>query len=173
MLQEFIQAAEKCSIFTVSCLDGALMMRGNMLSPVDAQAVGLASSLISVDLMTSTDQNLDHLAQVSKTIADEHHEMTPDEMTEALRRLKSLNPEKLRQIGEHQSKVICQCIREGSIDGGETWERMQVVMLKEQQSAENNRLWVGILPTEDRVSIIDIIMTRQDEAAEQLRTFRK
>ena len=173
MLRDFIEAAEELSSFSVVCFDGALIVRGARLSPVDAQAVGLASSLISVDLMNATEDNLGELAQVSKTIADEHHVMNEDELHEALKRLKRINPDKLRLIGEHQSKIICQCISEASIDGGETWEAIKVVMHKEQQSAAESRLWVGIFNTEDRIAIIDVLMSDHTEAAEKLKTFRR
>jgi len=181
MLKQFIEKAEQVSTFEVVCFDGALKLRGNMLSPVEAQAIGLASSLISVDIIQSSKGKIEELAEVSKTISDEHHPMSEDELVNAMRKLKGIDPEKLRLVGEHQSRVICQCVREACIltndneqdRGLGEWEKITIVMHKEQQSAENNRLWVGVIPTDDRVVLVDAIMSQQMEAAEQLRNFRQ
>jgi hypothetical protein len=174
MLEQFIEVAEQVSEFTIECFGGALLLRGNILSPSDAQAIGLASSLISVDLLQDgKSEDIGELAQASQTIKDNHHNMDEEELFKTIQKLKHINPEKLRQIGEHQSKVICQCVREGSIDGGDTWEKVTIVLHKEQQSKEHNRLWVGVLTTDDRIAIINKLMIGQNEAAERLRNFRK
>jgi hypothetical protein len=45
-------------------------------------------------------------------------------------------------------------------------------MHKEQQSATDNRLWVGVLCATDRMLLIERAMQGHMEAAERLKTFR-
>lgn len=171
MIKEFIAQAEISTTFEVECFGGALWVGGNVLSPVDAQAVGLASSLLSVNLTGSTtDSTIQKLAAFSERLSQGREDMPAEDLEEAVRQLGSINTDKLKLIGENQSKVICQVVKRASRDGT-TWEPINLVMQQEHQSSEHSRLWVGVLAPEDRLKIIDRALNGHQEAAELLSNF--
>ncbi|MEM7070301.1 MAG: hypothetical protein AAF403_00900 [Pseudomonadota bacterium] len=67
---------------------------------------------------------------------------------------------------------MIRCVRRCSKDGGATWENLQLVSGIDQQNAKQNKLWVGMLKTEDRKAILDRAMKGHEEAAARLAGFR-
>ena len=100
-------------------------------------------------------------------------EPSDSDMEILLNILDGFKPEQLLSIEEQQNKIICTVVTRASEDGGKTFERIHLVNGYDQQDPENNRLWVGMLPKEDREAIMSKAMNAHREAVESLSSFRR
>tara|TARA_Y100001963_G_C6785391_1_gene452358 strand:- start:1803 stop:2294 length:492 start_codon:yes stop_codon:yes gene_type:complete len=157
LLQEVIQQSK----FQVSIFDDRLLLEGRILSPSEAQAAGLASGLIAASMANPAE--LKEIESMKEDLEDEQ------DMVKLLRIAQKIRPESLIAIGESQDRIICKVIKRASSDGGSTWQNIHIVLGVDQQSAEANRLWVGMLSDEDRKLIIDNCMEGHQKALEKIR----
>ena len=170
MLKEFLKEVEKESSFIVDIFDNKIQISGRLLSPSEAEAASLNSTLLISQVTQSEGKGLGDLRDLSNDLNVE------DPSVEAIDRaynfLKKLKPHQITQIADQQNKIICQVIKKASMDGGANWERLEVVMRQEEQNADNNRLWVGMLSSSDRTRILNKAMAGHREAVERLNMFR-
>jgi len=170
MLKDFIKQAEQSSLFTVDIFDGQILIRGRLLSPSESEAASLNSTLLISQIAPAEGKSLGGLQDLSKELTGD--DVSQDAIDRAYKMLSKLKPEQLRSISDQQNKIICQVIKEASMDGGETWEELRIVLRQEEQNAERNLLWVGMLSASDRTEILNKAMTGHREAVERLSTFR-
>ncbi len=85
--------------------------------------------------------------------------------------LQSVMPEQLSKINTDQDLILSRCITQASSDG-KSWERIHLVMNHDQMNGEQNRLWVGMIPKEERIKLINLVMKGHREAVERQSTFR-
>lgn len=170
MLKEFLKKVETSSLFEESIFEDQILIRGRVLSPAEAEAASLTSTLLVSQVSQSGGNSLRDLQNLTNDLSGD--DVTDDAIDRAYSFLKKLKPEQLRQISDQQNKVICQVIKSASMDGGETWEDMRIVLRQEEQNAERNMLWVGMLTAGDRTAILNKAMRGHMEAVERLRTFR-
>jgi hypothetical protein len=159
-MKEIINTIIKQSKFTVSCFDGQLLLEGRILSPSEAQAAGLATGLLASSL--GTPEELQKMSAINDNETDDNFERL-------LNIAKSIKPDTLLAIGETQDKMICKVINRASSDGGSSWQRIHLVEGIDQQNPDTNRLWVGMLPDEDRKEIISLAMEGHQKALQKIR----
>jgi enoyl-CoA hydratase/carnithine racemase len=157
LLQEVIQQSK----FQVSIFDDRLLLEGRILSPAEAQAAGLASGLIAASMANPTE--IKEIQSMKEDIEEQQ------DMEKLFRIAQKIRPESLIAIGEGQDRIICKVIKRASSDGGSTWQNIHIVLGVDQQSAEANRLWVGMLSEEDRKLILDNCMDGHQKALEKIR----
>jgi len=168
MLQSILSQIQEQSNFQCEIFGGLLSVRGRILSPAEIEQSSLASTLI---LQSFGDHNtVNKIQQLSKELAAED----PNEQAidEALQMLQKVSPQQLQKVTDNQDKILIQCIKEASKDQ-ETWEEIKLVKHQEDQDAEKNLLWVGMLSKADRSLLLDKIMRGHSEAVEQLSMFRR
>ena len=78
----------------------------------------------------------------------------------------------MAKLGESNDRLICKVIRRASMDGGETWEKVQIVTAEEQQDAKENKLWVGVFNGKDRDAILEKALEGHQVAAHRIAAFR-
>jgi hypothetical protein len=160
MLQILEQLAGK-SRWTIACFQDKLHISGRILSPIEAQAAGIASKAIMVKMYEVMLANQD----------DPKPDQTEEEAQAAmLAKLENLKSEDLINFGQMQDRVICQVVDKASEDG-ETFERLQLVMNEGQQNPGRNTLWVGILDQEDKNAIFEAAMLSVREATQEVGNF--
>ena len=146
MLKDFLKLAEKESTFTVSIFDDQIQVSGRLLSPSEAEAASLNSTLLVSQATQSEGQGLGSLRDLSNDLNVENP--SEEAIDRAYNFLKKLKPQQLEQIAQHQNN-------------------------QEEQNADHNRLWVGMLSSSDRTRILNKAMAGHTEAVERLSTFLK
>jgi hypothetical protein len=144
------------SRWSTECFDGQLHLSGRVLSPIEAQAAGIASKTLMTKMMT---------AMTPQTDADEK---TKEE--KILAKIESLTPEDLLTFGSMQDRIICQVVDKASQDG-EAWEKLLLCVNESQQNPLRNVLWVGVLSQDDKNLIFEKAMLSVKEASEKLENF--
>ena len=170
MLKDFIKQAEQSSLFTVDIFDGQIRIRGRLLSPSESEAASLNSTLLISQIAPTEGKGLGGLQDLSKELTGDN--VSQEAIDRAYKMLSKLKPEQLRSISDQQNKIICQVIKEASMDKGSSWEELRIVMRQEEQNAERNLLWVGMLSASDRTEILNLTMLGHREAVERLSMFR-
>ena len=170
MLKEFLREVESSSLFSVPIFEGKIIIRGRVLSPSESEAASLNSTLLISQIAPSEGKGLGDLRNLSSELMQD--DVSEEAIDRAYSFLKKLKPEQLRAISEQQNKIICQVIKSASMDNGATWEDLKIVLSQEQQSAERNLLWVGMLSASDRTEILNKAMHSHREAVERLSIFR-
>jgi len=170
MLKDFIKQAEQSSLFTVDIFDGQILIRGRLLSPSESEAASLNSTLLISQIAPTEGKGLGGLQDLSRELTGD--DVSQDAIDRAYKMLSKLKPEQLRSISDQQNKIICQVIKEASMDQGSSWEELRIVLRQEEQNAERNLLWVGMLSASDRTEILNKAMTGHREAVERLSMFR-
>tara|TARA_R100001163_G_C5052018_1_gene188734 strand:- start:602 stop:1105 length:504 start_codon:yes stop_codon:yes gene_type:complete len=167
MLKDFLSEVATASQFEVEVFAGQLLIRGRVLSPTEIERASLTNSLVLQSVSDSKE------ASTFVSISEELKGDPSDEVIErAYKLLSKIRPEQLAKISESQDMLICQCVSHARKAEEDNWERIHLVLAQEQQSAEHNRLWIGMLPKEDRAQIIEKALKGQQEAVERLRMFR-
>ncbi len=87
--------------------------------------------------------------------------------------MQGFDPGKLMKIEEHQNRILKQVVIRASEDGGETFEDLVLVDTVEEQDPENNRLWIGAIPKEDRGQIMSVVMNHHKGVVDHLQTFQR
>ena len=153
MLSVLTEIAEKAR-WQLDAFQGKLKLSGRVLSPIEAQAAGIASKTL--------------ISRMMQTIKDEKEsEMTLEQQIE------KITPEDILTFGAMQDRVLCQVVDKASQDGGETWEKLTLVQFEKQQNPKKNVLWVGMITQEDKNSIFEEAMMSVKEAADQADNFRE
>tara|TARA_Y100001973_G_C5049276_1_gene256819 strand:+ start:190 stop:678 length:489 start_codon:yes stop_codon:yes gene_type:complete len=159
-MKEIINKIINQSKFDIACFEGALILQGRILTPSEAQAAGLASGLLAASMANPAQ------FKEMETIAKNNDTENIDKLIELAQKIR---PESIEAIGEAQDKIICRVIKKASSDNGVTWNNINLVHSVDQQDADKNRLWVGMIPEEDRKKILDRAMQGHKEAVEKIR----
>jgi len=159
-MKEIINKIINQSKFDIACFEGALILQGRILTPSEAQAAGLASGLLAASMANPAQ------FKEMETIAKNNDTENIDKLIELAQKIR---PESIEAIGEAQDKIICRVIKKASSDDGVTWNNINLVHSVDQQDADKNRLWVGMIPEEDRKKILDRAMQGHKEAVEKIR----
>ena len=160
-MKNILNAIINESKFIIPAFDGKLLLEGRILSPSEAQAAGLASGLIAASMT-----NPKEIVELERLSEDSEN---PDNMDRILQIARSIRPESLIAIGESHDRIICKVIQKASTDNGENWQRIHIVQAVDQQSADKNRLWVGMIPEDDRKAIIEKALEGHKQAIDKIR----
>ncbi len=125
--------------------DGALKIQGRILSPVEAQAAGIASRSLMGKML--------EIVKEQESAKEEEG----DEEQILLSKIASLTPEDVLNFGNMQDRVLCQVVDKASQDG-ENWEKLTLVHHEKQQNPARNALWVGMIPQDDKNKIFERAM---------------
>lgn len=168
----FISEVEKASTFQIPVFNGNVLFEIRSLSPIEAEAAGLSSSMIGSSLLGA--KQVKKILNQKDKIAQIDLENPSDEDLEILLNIMDgFRPEQLLTIEEQQNRILCTVVKRASEDGGKTWHTLHLVKGDEQQDAKNNRLWVGTLGKEDRAKILEKALNSHKEAVERLNNFRQ
>ena len=157
----------EASKFEVDVFNGNVKLRGRILSPSEAETAGVMQFMIASQLI-----NQDEDLQKIKNIQAQAEE-AQDDIVAMLRLSQQMGfrPEYVQQINEQHDKIICQVISHVSIDKGEKWEAIKIVLLEKMQNADKNFLWVGMLSKEDRDLIIEKALNGAEEGRKKIDAF--
>ena len=167
----FIKEVEESTTFQIPVFDGKIIFEVRTLSPIEAEAAGLSSSMIGSSMLGAK--------QVKKIITQKEKigkidlENPSDEDLEILLNIMDgFQPEQLLSIEEQQNRILCTVVKRASEDKGKTFEKIHLVKGFDQQDAKQNRLWVGMLTKEDRSTILEKALNSHKVAVERLNMFR-
>ena len=169
MLRNILSEIEKGSSFDVDIQinNHTLYLRGRYLSPSEIETASLSSSLI---LHSIKNENVKEIQEISKKL-NSNDESDEQLINRAYNILKSVRPEQLSKISSDQDMILARCITQASSDG-ENWERIQLVINHDQMDGEKNRLWIGMIPKQERIKLINLVMKKHAEAVERQSTFQ-
>ena len=168
MLKDFLQEVQSVSQFELEIFAGQLLIKGRILSPAEIEKASLANSLL-LQALASTGE-ISRFQKMSEALQDDPDEETLDQ---AYQMLSKIRPEQMEKIAQSQDHIIAQCITQAKRAGDDQqWERIQIVLTQQEQNAERNMLWIGMLSKEDRAAILDKALKGQGEAVKRLQTFR-
>jgi hypothetical protein len=153
MLSVLTEIAEKAR-WKLDAFEGKLKLSGRVLSPIEAQAAGIASKTLISRMMATMKE-------------DEADPMTFEQ------KIEKITAEDILTFGAMQDRVLCQVVDKASQDGGETWEKLTLVQFEKQQNPKKNILWVGMITQEDKNAIFEEAMMSVKEAADQADNFRE
>ena len=122
MLSVLTEIAEKAR-WKLDAFEGKLKLSGRVLSPIEAQAAGIASKTLISRMMATMKE-------------DEADPMTFEQ------KIEKITAEDILTFGAMQDRVLCQVVDKASQDGGETWEKLTLVQFEKQQNPKKNILWV-------------------------------
>lgn len=168
---KFIQKIQEATTAKVEVFGGLVVLECKILSPLEAEAAGLASSLVASSVLDPN--QLKKLARRKQILERaESEDAGEEDLEQLLNLMQGFDPAKLMKIEEHQNRILKQTVIRASEDGGETFEELLLVDSIEEQDAENNRLWIGAIPKGDRNKIMAIVMNHHKEVADHLQTFQ-
>ena len=78
----------------------------------------------------------------------------------------------MAKLNDENDRIISNVIKRASMDGGKTWEAIQVVTAEEQQNPKENKIWVGVFGDKDRQAILDKALEGHKEAVDRAANFR-
>jgi hypothetical protein len=170
MLKDFIAEAVQSTFFEIPIFDGRLLIRGRILSPSEIERASLSNSLLLQNVLSDKGG----MSEVQRLQSELTKPDVDDSTIErAYKFLERVRPEQLSKVSENQDMIIRNCITHARrADDGESWERIHFVLHQEQQNADSNRLWVGVLSPIDRSAILKRALDGQKEAGERLKSFR-
>ena len=166
ILEEIIASAS----FVVDAFDGMIKIEGRILSPSEVEAAGLASALLASAIFKGQSKE-----QIEKTkdIAERVERGEVDDFDALMDIVGQMQPDQLEKIAEREDRLLMRCVRRCSKDGGATWENLHLVSGIDQQNAQQNKLWNGMIRTEDRKAILERAMSGHKEAQARLAGFRQ
>ena len=164
ILKEIAEAAK----FELTIFDGALKIEGRILSPAEVEAAGLASALLASQVIKGKSQEQIERMQEAAEKAQSGESENIDML---LQMANTINPRMLEEMSVKEDQLIIKCVKRCSKDGVK-WEPLHLVDAVERQDPRQNRLWVGMLLSEDRKTILDRAMKGHKEAGERLKSFR-
>jgi len=168
---KFIQKIQEATTAKIEVFGGLVVLECKILSPLEAEAAGLASSLVASSVLDPN--QLKKIARRKQILERaESEEAGEEDLEQLLNMMQGFDPTKLMKIEEHQNKILKQVVIRASEDGGETFEDLVLVDSVEDQDAENNRLWIGAIPKEDRNKIMTVVMNHHKEVVDHLQTFQ-
>jgi len=168
---KFIQKIQEATTAKIEVFGGLVVLECKILSPLEAEAAGLASSLVASSVLDPN--QLKKIARRKQILERaESEEAGEEDLEQLLNMMQGFDPNKLMKIEEHQNKILKQVVIRASEDGGETFEDLVLVDSVEDQDAENNRLWIGAIPKDDRNKIMAVVMNHHKEVVDHLQTFQ-
>jgi hypothetical protein len=167
MLKDFLKEVQAVSEFEAEIFGGQLIVKGRILSPAEIEKASLANSLLLQGL--SSTGEISQFQKMSEQLQDD-----PDEETlqQAYSMLSKIRPEQMQKIAESQDQLIAQCVTQAKKSEEAQWERIQIVLTQQEQNAERNMLWIGMLSKPDRSVILDHALKGQGVAVKRLSMFR-
>lgn len=166
ILEEIIASSQ----FQVDAFDGLIKIEGRILSPSEVESAGLASALLASAVFKGQNQKS---IKAKQDLIEKYQNGEVDDLDEIMKLVGSINPTQLKEMSERQDLLLIKCVRRCSKDGGKNWEPLHLVSAIDQQNAAQNKLWVGMLNSDDRALILSKAMTGHEEAALRLKSFRK
>lgn len=162
-MKELLQKIISNSRWTFPIFDNKIIVEGRILSPSESEVCGLSSALIAKSILS--EKHLKDLAylQSKEEIKEE------SEFDQVIRILQDFDADKILQMAESQDKILVQCVRRASTDEGKSFHDFRLVLNEDQQSAIQNRLWVGMLNEADRRSMIELCLSGHKKATEAIR----
>lgn len=168
---KFIQSVAEKQRVQIKVFKGAVIFECCILSPVEAEAAGLSSSLIASALLDPM-KIMKMQKQKQKLETMNLEDPSEEDIQQLLNMVHGVDPQKLLAIEDHQNKILMQVVKRASEDQGKTFEDIFLVAGEQQQDPNHNRLWVGTLSTIDRKEILDKVMNGHKEVADHLQNFR-
>ena len=163
ILKEIAESAK----FEMKIFDGALTIEGRILSPAEVEAAGLASALLASQVIRGKSQEQ---IKAMQDAAEKAQEGDAGNIDMLLQMANTINPKMLEEMSVKEDQMIIKCVKRCSKDGVK-WEPLHLVDAVERQDPRQNRLWVGMLLSEDRKAILDRAMKGHKEASERLKSF--
>ena len=170
MLRNILTEIEKGSSFEtdIRINEHTIYLRGRYLSPSEIETASLSSSLI---LQSLKNQNVKEIQEISKKLNEDQDSIDDQVLSRAYNILNSIRPDQLSKINSDQDMILARCITQASSDG-KSWERIQLVINHDQQDGDKNRLWIGMIPKDERIKLVNLVMKRHAEAVERQSTFQ-
>lgn len=169
MLKEFLSQVQEESTFEMEIFAGQLVIRARILSPSEIEKASLSNSLVLQALAKSGE--LEKFQQLGKDLNSE--DATEQTLDRAYQMLSKVRPEHIDKINRSQDQLIAMCITHAKQPDQDQFERLQIVLNQQDQNADRNMLWIGMIPKVDRSSILDRALNGHSEAVERLATFRR
>lgn len=163
ILKNIIEASK----FEVDVFGGNVKLRGRILSPSEAETAGVMQFMIASQLINQ-DEDLQRIKNLQAKAEEAQDDIAA--MIQLSQQM-GFRPEYIQQINEQHDKIICQVISHVSVDKGENWEDIKIVLLEKMQNAEKNYLWVGMLAKEDRDLIIQKALHGAEEGRKKINKF--
>lgn len=167
MLKDFLKEVQTASQFEIAIFGGQLLIKGRILSPAEIEKASLANSLVLQGVANSSEMG--KFKQISEAL---QNDPSDDILDQAYAMISKIRPEQIQKVSEQQDQLIASCITHARKTDSEQWERIQIVMTQQEQNAERNMLWIGMLSKVDRTAILDKALEGQSEAVERLSRFR-
>ena len=172
MLKEFIKESNAAIHWSVVAFDGAITLKGRILSPAEAETAGITSGLLAAEMHANRKGNFSGLQDLAKKIEGEGDDLSNETIDQMIKQMKRIRPETLLSLAESQDRIICQTVKLASLDNGESWEPLRFCTAEDQQDPERGMLWVGVLSATDRSLILEKAMKGHKKAATRLASFR-
>ena len=155
------------SYWTLPIFDGAIIVRGRILSPTEAEQAGIIQFMVAASLIDQSD-TLQNMSSLKDFDADN---ATADQIADLMQTAKSMNinPQHIARINEHNDSIIQTVVKEASINDGATFEPFAIVLGANQQSADENKLWIGMLSKADRDAILQKAMQSFDASNSKIK----
>lgn len=171
MLKNILSEIQSSSTFEqeISINGHLIYLRGRYLSPSEIETASLSSSLLLQSMKTESVKEIQELS--NKLNSENEEELDEQILNRAYNILRSVRPEQLSKINTDQDMILSRCINQASSDG-KTWESIQLVLNHDQMNGEKNRLWVGMIPKEERIKLINLVMRGHREAVERQSNFQ-
>ena len=166
---DILKEIAKSAKFEMKIFDGALTIEGRILSPAEVEAAGLASALLASQVIRGKSQDQ---IKAMQDAAEKAQEGDAGNIDMLLQMANTINPKMLEEMSVKEDQLIIKCVKRCSKDGVK-WEPLHLVDAVERQDPRQNRLWVGMLLSEDRKAILDRAMKGHKEASERLKSFRR
>tara|TARA_R100000808_G_C2067743_1_gene96523 strand:+ start:98 stop:601 length:504 start_codon:yes stop_codon:yes gene_type:complete len=164
-MKDILQKIITNSRWTYPVFEGKIIIEGRILSPQEAEICGLSSALIAKSIMS--EHHLRELSRMQQKESIEDRE--GDDFEDVLKILQGFDADKILEMAESQDKILVNCVKRASIDQGVKWQEFSLVLQENKQSAIHNRLWIGLLPEEDRRAMLDLCMQGHKKADEAIR----
>jgi|TARA_R100000654_G_scaffold40619_1_gene66696 hypothetical protein len=161
-MKEVLKNIIQNSRWTYPIFDGAIIVEGRILSPNEAEICGLSSALIAKSILN--DRQIERISKVKEEELKEE-----ESLDDIINILQQFDPDKILKMAESQDKILTQCVCRASVDKGVKWQDFKLVLNEQQQSANANRLWVGMLEDKDRKAMIDLCLQGHKKATESIR----
>jgi len=169
MLKDFLSQVQDASTFEMEIFTGQLVIKGRILSPAEIERASLSNSLALQALAKSGE--LQQFQNISQELSSE--DVTDEAIDRAYSMLSKVRPEHIDKINQSQDQLIAICVTHAKQPDQEQFERLQIVLTQQEQNADRNMLWIGMIPKVDRAAILDRALKGHGEAVERLSTFRR
>ena len=106
---KFIQAIQEATTAKIHVFGGAVVFECKILSPMEAEAAGLASSLVASSVLDPNQlKKLARQKEILETVDNE--DPTDQELDQLLNLLHGFDVGKMMKIEEHQNKILKQVV---------------------------------------------------------------